>query len=118
MDTAVFRYTRAVGQRLHCSRTTRGQLLAGLRQEIREAFPAGICSRKELVEHFGPPEEVARELQQAVSPEEMEQYFKRQRLRLSLLFLGCIAAALLFFLYMLWLQTIPFPVNESDFFIS
>ena len=100
MDTAVFRYTRAVGQRLHCSRTTRGQLLAGLRQEIREAFPAGVCSRKELVEHFGPPEE-------------MEQYFKRQRLRLSLLFLGCIAAALLFFLYMFWLQTIPLPMDGS-----
>lgn len=90
MTPAYKAYLKQVRRALCCSAADRRRLVAGLEQELLEAFPnAEAISMRELAEQFGTPGAMAQELQQAL-PGGGADIARRRMLRVWLCFLVCL----------------------------
>ncbi len=113
MIEAVVRYCRAVGRRIELPRSTRKQLLEGLRQDIGESYPAG-ASVQTLTDRIGKPEEVAQSLMDSVDAGQAAGYRmrKRRRIRAIIVTLALLlAAAIGLFIYAV--TYVPVTVSET-----
>lgn len=100
-------YFKRVKRKLRCSGETRRRLLAGLELEAADAFPQGsVPSPAQVLDRFGPPEDLARELESALPPEEVARAVKRRRLILGIGFAVCAAVIVLLIVYIGWLVDI------------
>lgn len=97
MSPAYETYLKQVKQGLCCLRAEQKRLVAALEQEILDAFPnAAELSLAQLEEHFGPPERMAQELQQALPENAAADTAKRRLRSMCMLFLlGILTIALI-----------------------
>ena len=74
-DAAIQSYCRMVGQKLTAPAHRKRKILAGLRQELEERFPApdGL-TLEEISDAVGPAAETAYSLMESVPPEERERH--------------------------------------------
>ncbi len=79
-NTVMQRYYRAVRKKLPLPARQRRQLLAGLQEELAESAP-DCTTLDALIAQFGTPDETAQELLSSISPEQLQAYQKRHRLR-------------------------------------
>ena len=100
-------YLRQVKRKLRCSRADKRRLLDGLEAELTDIFPRGCFpSMTQVLDRFGLPEEVARELEAALTPEELERARKRRRLLMGIAFVVCAVVIILLIVYAVRLITI------------
>ena len=96
MTPAYRTYLKQVRQALCCSRADQKRLLNGLGQEITEAFPdADNVSMEQIVEQYGPPEDMAQELQQVLPSGSAADSAKKRLHKICLLFSLCLLAVIL-----------------------
>ena len=96
MTSAYKTYLKQVKQVLCCSRADQKRLLNGLEQEITEAFPdADNVSMEQIVEQYGPPEDMAQELQQVLPDGSVADSAKKRLRKICLLFSICLLAVIL-----------------------
>ena len=79
-NTILQQYCRAVRKKLPLPARQRRQLLAGLQEELAESAP-DCATLDALIAQFGTPDETAQELLSSISPEQLQVYQKRHRLR-------------------------------------
>ena len=96
MTPAYRTYLKQVKQALCCSRADQKRLLNGLEEEITETFPdADHVSMEQIVEQYGPPEDMAQELQQVLPSGSAADSAKKRLRKICLLFSLCLLAVIL-----------------------
>ena len=96
MAPAYKTYLKQVKRALCCSKAAQERLIAGLEQEVMEAFPdAGKASIDQIEAQFGAPEAMAQELQQALSDTTSTNTAKKHIHRMWWLFFLCLLAVIL-----------------------
>ena len=107
------KYTKELGRALHCSHRTRKQLMEQFndyQHQILDDLPTPTY--EQMVNSFGPPEEMAQTLMQEVSPQEYGQY-RRWQVLFKLLAAVFIAVWVMFTAYVYVEKSIPIIVNET-----
>ena len=96
MAPAYITYLKRVKQGLCCSRTEQKRLITALEQEILDTIPnADHAPLAEIEEQYGPPDVMARELQQVLPDNAATQAAKRRLRRICLFFSLCLLAIVL-----------------------
>ncbi len=96
MAPAYVTYLRQVKQGLCCSRAEQKRLIAALEQEILDTIPnANHAPLAQIDKQFGPPDEMAQELQQALPDDTAAQTAKKRLRRICLIFSLCFLAVVL-----------------------
>lgn len=109
------RYRRALKKKLHCCGDTRKTLLEKFDHSLNsflEEHPT--VTQPDLINAFGPPEEMANILMEGVCPQEQTRYDKRK------LFFGItigilVVVLLLFTMYVCFVKEIPMETNDVIF---
>lgn len=86
-------YYKQVGKRLHCEKAQKKQILDGLRTDVEEfrlAHPD--CSFEDIQEHFGSPEDIARQYLDDISAFDLQKELSVKKMvkRLILVIIICI----------------------------
>lgn len=96
MAPAYITYLKRVKQGLCCSRTEQKRLITALEQEILDTIPnANHAPLAQIDKQFGPPDEMAQELQQALPDDTAAQTAKKRLRRICLIFSLCFLAVVL-----------------------
>ena len=112
-------YLKQVKRKLRCAGETKRALLSGVEQELAEAFPQGAApSPAQILDRFGPPEDLARELEAAIPPEELERVRKRRRLLVGLAFAVCAVVIAILICYLIWLATHDVKYIDTEIFYT
>lgn len=108
-------YIRRVKRALRCTGADKRRLMAGLEAELAEAFPeGGAPTMAELIRRLGEPKDVARELEAALTPEELERAHKRRRLLLGIAFAACAVVITFLTGYLIWLALIDIRYIDTE----
>lgn len=113
METSIKKYRRSLRRHLRCRRSTKALLMerfSDYQNRVLEEYPEPTT--EQLVQAFGPPEAMARELLEEVPPQEQTKY-RRNRLVWRIC-AGILATLLILFaFYSFFLKSIPVEVNKT-----
>ena len=112
MSKAIPAYIRAVKKHMHCTRAVKQKLTAGLFQKLTLCAEENDSVDMQLFcENFGPPEALAAELMQEVTPEQKKTYrIQKTVLQITA---GVLAAIILAFaIYVFFIKQTPIYVYE------
>ncbi|MGM9641055.1 MAG: hypothetical protein ACI3V3_06780 [Faecousia sp.] len=113
METSIKKYRRSLRRRLRCRRSTKALLMerfSDYQSRVLEEYPEPTT--EQLVQAFGPPEAMARELMEEVPPQEQTKY-RRNRI-VCRICVGVLAVLLILLVaYGYYQKSIPVEVNDT-----